>query len=433
MRSKLLRRIFSLVLLFCFAGAHSVPADPLYFSDPQDDVRALIDLMAQRLALMPDVAAWKYANNKPVTDAVREAQVLSATIAQAQALGIYAASARGLFELQIQLASRIQEQAIAQWRATQTHPSVVRDLQQELRPELDRIGKQLLVQIYLALPELQRADFPDRFGSQAKALRRDSDASFLTDEDARALIAKLAQVRRSGAPSLDQIRTSGVLRVGTTGDYAPFSADTQGQLTGADIALAVSLAQTLGVRVRFVRTSWPTLMQDYRENDFDIAMSGISVTDDRSREASFSVPYHQGGKTPIVRCGTEARFDTLAEIDRPKTRVIVNPGGTNEAFAREHFTHAQLRVHPDNRTIFQEIAQDRADVMITDDLEVDLQTHRLKQLCRATTDTFTHSDKAMLLSKDPLLKQSVDAWLKTQLDSGEVRRAIDTAMRDPAP
>jgi hypothetical protein len=68
----------------------------------------------------------------------------------------------------------------------------------------------------------------------------------------------------------------------------------------------------LHVRVRFVRTSWPSLLADHGRDAFDLAASGISVTPERAQVARFSVPYHGGGKTPIARCTERQRFDTLA-------------------------------------------------------------------------------------------------------------------------
>ena len=46
--------------------------------------------------------------------------------------------------------------------------------------------------------------------------------------------------------------------------------------------------------------------------------------------------------------------------------MIVNPGGTNERFARANIKDADITVFPDNTVIFDEIAKGNADLMMTD-------------------------------------------------------------------
>ena len=231
---------------------------------------------------------------------------------------------------------------------------------------------------------------------------------------------------------LQTIRQAGVIRVGTTGDYKPFSyKGADGALVGADIEMAKELGAALGVRVEFVQTSWKTLMEDFKAERFDIALGGITVNPDRAAVGDFSVPNVSDGKRPIARCADTERFTSVEKIDQPTTRVVVNPGGTNEKFARATFTKAPIEVWPDNKTIFGQIAAGKADVMVTDGIEADMQAKlNAGVLCAVPVAApFTHFENAYLLRKDPELKQAVDAWMTKALTSGLWKAKLDAAMQ----
>ena len=225
------------------------------------------------------------------------------------------------------------------------------------------------------------------------------------------------------ASRFEAILSGHVLRVGTTGDYRPFTAldKSSGAYSGFDIDLARSLGQALGATVTFVPTTWGTLARDLENGAFDIAMGGISVTLDRQKIGFFSAPYLREGKTPIARCGDRDKYQTLADIDRPGVRVIVNPGGTNERFDRAHLHAADIAPYPDNLTIFDELAKGDGDVMITDASETRFQ-QKLHPgvLCAIHPDKpFDFAEKAYLMVPDPALKAFVDQWLHLAIETGE--------------
>lgn len=235
---------------------------------------------------------------------------------------------------------------------------------------------------------------------------------------------------------LDEILAHGVLRVGTTGDYKPFSyrANSASPFIGLDIELAGQLATALGVRMVLVPTSWPNLMKDLGEDRFDIAMSGISISMERQKKALYSIPYLKDGKTPITRCENQTRFQTLAQFDQPSVRLIVNPGGTNERFVRANIKHANISVYPDNITIFDQIVAGQADLMITDAIETRLQQKLKPQLCAVHPEApFDFSEKAYLLPRDLLWKSFVDQWLHQAIDGGTFAKLLEKWLAHPWP
>ncbi len=222
------------------------------------------------------------------------------------------------------------------------------------------------------------------------------------------------------AGPLDDARAAGVLRVGTPGDYAPFSLrQPDGGYRGADVTEAERVAQALGLRLEWVPTAWGKLADDTRANKFDMAVGGISITPARREWADFSTVLVSDGKRPVTRCGDKDRYVTVASIDQPGVRVVVNPGGSNEAFAKANLSHATITVFPDNRTIANEIIEGRQDVMVTDGVEVDHDALVHPELCAAAVAApFTHFENAFLLQKDPALAAAVDAVLDRDIKSG---------------
>ena len=234
----------------------------------------------------------------------------------------------------------------------------------------------------------------------------------------------LATAALAQAPGtrVDQIVSRGTLRVGMTGDYRPFTFlnKTTSTFEGFDVDMAEALAKALGVKAEFVQTSWPTMMKDFEADKFDIVTGGVSISLDRQKKGLFSTPIMREGKTPIARCADVSKYATIADIDKPSVHVIVNPGGTNERFARDNLKNANISVYKDNVTIFDQIAKGDADLMITDASETIFQ-QKLHSgvLCSIHPDhPFDFSEKGIWMQRDEALKDFVDQWLHIMRETG---------------
>src|SRR5437660_7192446 len=229
------------------------------------------------------------------------------------------------------------------------------------------------------------------------------------------------------SPTLTRIRAAGVLRVGTTGDYTPFSLkQPDGSYQGADIEMAHDLAERLGVGIEFVPTVWVELLDDFLADHFDIAMGGVTITAARAERACFSTPTFVDGKRPLARREDRDRFTSIAAIDQPGVRVIANPGSANEAFVRGHFRQATVIIHHDNASVFDELVAGRADVMVTDGLEADHQARLHPELCAVPVAApWTRLEKAYMFAQDTAMKDFIDRWLTAAFESGQWQRELD--------
>ncbi|CAM3478373.1 ArtI protein [Bordetella sputigena] len=235
-----------------------------------------------------------------------------------------------------------------------------------------------------------------------------------------------AQAPAAGAAAsgsaLTRVEQAGVLRVCTPGDYKPFSFQhAPGEFEGMDIDLMQTLAAALKAKPQFIKTTWANLMPDFVAGKCDIAVGGISASLERQKQAYFSMPYMINGKTPLTRCENVSKFQTIEAIDQPSVRVIANPGGSNERFAKTKLSHAKLTMHPDNLTIFDEIIKGQADVFVTEAAEAIVQSKLHPELCAVNPDKpLQYAEMAYLLPQgDEVFKRFVDQWLHLSQASGE--------------
>jgi cyclohexadienyl dehydratase len=182
------------------------------------------------------------------------------------------------------------------------------------------------------------------------------------------LAALVAGVAACGAAP----RTSAVpaaappLRVGTSGDYPPFSVRAgDGSFDGFDVAVARAYARDRGRSVELVPFAWPDLERRLLAGDFDVAMSGVTVRGDRLVLAPMTTAVVRASAILLV----PATRTAAVASDGAGLVVAVNRGGHLERVARARLPRADLRTVDDNRTLPGLLASGTVDGVVTDTLE----------------------------------------------------------------
>ena len=224
-----------------------------------------------------------------------------------------------------------------------------------------------------------------------------------------------------------EIIERGTILFGTTGDYRPLSfREADGTYWGFGIEVANEIAARLGVSIAFVPTSWPTLTADVlaEPQTFDLAIGGITITDTRRETMLMSEGYLANGKTILCRASEADRYQSLADIDKPEVRVMVNPGGLNEKFANENLTHATIVIHQKNEEIPALIAEGQADVMITEITEAPYYVQTDARLAAPLLNKpFTHGEIGVLMQKGQEdLLQMVNNVIRQMKSDGSLQK-----------
>ena len=215
--------------------------------------------------------------------------------------------------------------------------------------------------------------------------------------------------------SLRLASAEATLRVGTSGDYPPFSERTSDGYRGFDIALAERFARETGAVVSWVPFRWPELLEAMQAGRFDLAMSGVTVRPERSVAGRFSVPVVETGAVLLVR-GEVWRSrgvdpgSALRSFDNPEWAIGVNAGGHLERVTRARFPAARIRAIPDNDAVREALVSGAVDAIVSDTLEAPgwMQGSADVRL----VGPFTRDLKAYWLrAEEASLASRLDAWL----------------------
>ncbi|MGM0519760.1 MAG: substrate-binding periplasmic protein [Campylobacterota bacterium] len=167
--------------------------------------------------------------------------------------------------------------------------------------------------------------------------------------------------------SLDVIKQENEIKVCIWPEYYGISyLDPRTQkLVGIDSDLAKQLAKDLDVKLKFVPSSFATLIEDVNSNKCHIAMFAIGNTKAREDKLRFTTP-HLSSDIYAITTKSNKRINTWEDIDKKGIVVAVAKGTYHEPVMKQKLKNAQLLVVNSFKARVQEVKASRADVFMTD-------------------------------------------------------------------
>jgi polar amino acid transport system substrate-binding protein len=150
--------------------------------------------------------------------------------------------------------------------------------------------------------------------------------------------------------SLEQIKDSGIIRVGYAIE-APYAyVDSLGEVTGESPEIAKAIIKRMGdYKIEWVLAEFSSLIPDLQAGKIDVIAAGMFINKQREQEVRFSIPIFHVKPALLVRknnpCNLHS-FEDVLKID--SARIAVIDGAVEEQFLISiGFSSARISRFPD--------------------------------------------------------------------------------------
>lgn len=171
------------------------------------------------------------------------------------------------------------------------------------------------------------------------------------------------------AGEIERIKEKGEIIVSLNTGYAPFSMEEKGERIGLDVDLAKLLAQTLGVKVKFlVPKLFGEQIPKLLAGESDIIIAAMTRTPERGLQVNFTDPYFEVSQAALVRRNLvkqqkESLFDLVGIKD---IRVGVREKTTGEKFVRDLFPAEAIKTFPGHPEAIDALLKGEVDATVHD-------------------------------------------------------------------
>ena len=214
--------------------------------------------------------------------------------------------------------------------------------------------------------------------------------------------------------------------------FAPFEYLEAGSTDpiGYDIDVANEIASRMGLDCVFLPSQdFDSLVPTIKEGGkADIAIAGITISDERAQEIDFSEPYFESNLAVIVKAGSGLKSE---DLDVEDVKVACQTGTTGDAWIAENLPNATKVPLTDISAGLAGVSTGSYDAYV-----IDLPVAR-KNLKDAFTDleiceeVATGEQYGIVISKDnPALKDAVNEALASMESDGTMQKIWDKWMVD---
>lgn len=212
------------------------------------------------------------------------------------------------------------------------------------------------------------------------------------------------------------------LVMGTEAFFPPYEyVDDNGEIVGIDVEIAKAVADKLGMELEIKDMKFDSLLTAVQGGSIDIALAGITVTDERKLSVDFSDTYATGIQVVIVK--ENSAIKTIDDLEGKK--IGVQAGTTGDIYCTDDFGQENVKQYDNGALAVAALNNDQVDCVVIDNEPAKNFVKGNAGLKILETE-YAVEDYAAAISKDNTeLTENFNKALKELKDSGELAKIIN--------
>src|SRR5699024_4533024 len=184
--------------------------------------------------------------------------------------------------------------------------------------------------------------------------------------------------------------------VATDSSFVPFEFEEDGEYVGFDIDLINAVADEAGFDIELEVTNFDGIIPGLQTGSFDIAIAGISITEERAEKIDYSDPYYESGLAIGVPSDNE---DINGIEDLEEKTIATRLGSTSAAYIEENIDNADPSQFEQLDQAYLAVENGSADAVLYDAPNVNYYIQTTGDNLKVVGDLYQAEDYGIAISK----------------------------------
>lgn len=219
------------------------------------------------------------------------------------------------------------------------------------------------------------------------------------------------------------------LAVGSDIPYPPFEQGKKGSYTGFDVNLMEAIGEEIGREPEFIDSSFETIFRDVAQGKFEAVMSAATITPEREKAVSFSLPYYLSEQAIVVPEGSSIK--SLSDL---KGKVVAaQQGTTGLALGKEKAEASELRPYPEGPDAINALKAGTIEAVIIDAPVAQKATEELSGIEIAEKVPTDETYGIAVAKENTELLEQLNEGLKKTIENGKYAKVYEQWFHEAPP